>query len=153
MALKISGAERDVHAQVDFAPGDKLGMWSTFWSFQDDEQKAKKTTLLRAVSAGFPKGEKQREVLVRLAVAPWHPYQVIDLQQEKPKPEEEREDGTVQLKRVPERTDGTTQVDLVYPVKFELRAHREIVAQDIDGSPSMRMGRTLFRSMPKGRES
>ncbi len=150
LALEISGAERDVHAQVDFAPGDKLGMWSTFWNFQDDAQTAKKVTLVRAASAGFPKGEKQRDVLVRLAMATWHPFQVIDLKQEQPKPEEERADGTVQLKRVHERTDGTTQVDIVYPVKFELRAHREIVAQDIDGNEVKLYGTTIADADVRG---
>lgn len=134
LALEVRGAERDVHAWVDWAPGDKLATWSTFWNFQNDEQTSKKLTLLRAVTAGFPKGEKQRDVLVRLAVAPWTPYQVIDLKQEQPQPEENPVDGTVQLQRVHERTDGTTQVDLTFPANFELRAHHEVLGEDLSGN-------------------
>lgn len=68
---------------------------------------------------------------MRLAATPWHPYQVIDLKREKPA--DNSKDGSVQLRRVHERTDGTTQVDLVFPANFELRAQHEVVAQDVAG--------------------
>ncbi|MEX2120157.1 MAG: M56 family metallopeptidase [Pirellulales bacterium] len=150
LALEITGAGRDVHAWVDFAPGRKLGPWSTYWNFKDDAQSANKVTLIRAVSAGFPKGEKQRDVLVRLAVAPWHPYQVIDLQRETPQPEEEAEDGTALLRRVRELTDGTTQVDLLYPVNFELRAHHEVIGEDLDGNQVELYGITVADGGARG---
>ena len=150
LALEITGAEHDVHAWVDFAPGDKLGMWSTIWNFQDDEPTRKRMTLLRAVSAGFPKGEKQRDVLVRLAVAPWQPYQMIDLKREKPKLDGEPEDGSVQLRRVQELTDGTTQVDIAFPAKFELRAQHEVVAQDVDGNEVKLHGTTIADAGARG---
>ncbi len=150
LALEITGTEQDLHAKVDFAPGDKLGLWSTYWNPQDDAQSGKRVTLLRAVSAGFPKGEKQRDILVRLAASPWHPYQVIDLKRDKPQPEEKPVDGTVVWRRVREMADGSTQVDIVYPAKLDLRAHHEVVGEDLDGKEVKLYGFTIADGGARG---
>ncbi|MFN0052337.1 MAG: SecDF P1 head subdomain-containing protein [Planctomycetales bacterium] len=133
---------------VDFAPGKTLGMWSTFWKYHDDEQNKKKVTLIRAVSAGFPKDQKQRDVLVRLAVAPWQPYEEIDLK--RANPGEKSGNGSVQFRQVQERTDGTTQVDLAFPANFELRANHEVVGEDRDGNKVVLSGTTIVDAGARG---
>jgi len=148
LALEVTGAEGDVHALVDFAPGETLGLWSTFWNVQDDDQNKKKVTLIRAVSAGFPKDQKQRDVLVRLAVAPWQPYEQIDLK--RAKPGEKTRNGSVEFRQVQERTDGTTQVDLAFPANFELRANHEVVGEDLDGHKVVLSGTTIADAGARG---